>query len=476
MRGHRLTRRNLLQGAMSLLSLPLLSSCAPFRGNSHDSLDKYGGWKKKKFIATGYFRVENDGARWWFVTPRGNAFISFGINHYHMEWWAQTYNRHIWNKKFNARKTFDAKWLSSFRESVIYDLSRLGLNTLGIHTTAPPLTDPPGNSPFPYVAPYEPLLLSHYKNPKAYVYADVFSPEFILTCRNKARNEVRPRSEDPMVLGFAMSDCPPLTDSEADHYGTTTWPRKLRNLPKNAPGKIAYVTTIKQIYPHIQQFNYVYGTQFTDFNSLLLAQNWRADHPPANDAEARDNSLFLKKCVRQYYSVAKSALREYDKNHLFFGDKLNGNSDALDQYLQVVAKYSEVINIQYYAPWQQQKELLTKWLPIVKLPILNGDSSYSSPTELTPSPHGRPHARDQLQRADWTKKFMENALKIPNFVGWHMCGIIDTSKEMPGKENAQHQGLMSVDGVFYAEMEKVITNLASRLYELASENSSNRET
>ena len=71
---------------------------------------------------------------------------------------------------------------------------------------------------------------------------------------------------------------------------------------------------------------------------------------------------------------------------------------------------------------------------------------------------------------------MENALKIPNFVGWPMWGIIDTSKEMPGKENAQHQGLMSVDGVFYAEMEKVITNLASRLYELASENSSNRET
>ncbi len=174
MRGHRLTRRNLLQGAMSLLSLPLLSYCAPFRGNSHDSLDKYGGWKRKKFIATGYFRVENDGARWWFVTPRGNALISFGINHYHMEWWAQTYNKHIWNKKFNAGKTFDAKWLSSFRESVIYDLSRLGLNTLGIHTTAPPLTDPPGNSPFPYVAPYEPLLLSHYKNPKAYVYADVF--------------------------------------------------------------------------------------------------------------------------------------------------------------------------------------------------------------------------------------------------------------------------------------------------------------
>jgi hypothetical protein len=114
---------------------------------------------------------------------------------------------------------------------------------------------------------------------------------------------------------------------------------------------MAYVATIKHIYPSIQKFNSVYGTQFSDFNSLLLAQNWRADHPPASKGEARDNTLFLKKCVNQYYSVAKSALRKYDKNHLFFGDKLNGNSDALDQYLQVVAQYTDVKNFSYVAVW-----------------------------------------------------------------------------------------------------------------------------
>jgi len=41
------------------------------------------------------FRTEHDGERWWLVTPEGNAFISFGVNHYHAGWWAQDYkHRH----------------------------------------------------------------------------------------------------------------------------------------------------------------------------------------------------------------------------------------------------------------------------------------------------------------------------------------------------------------------------------------------
>ena len=45
-------------------------------------LDRFGGWKGKQFEATGFFRTEHDGQRWWLVTPEGNAFLSSGINHY----------------------------------------------------------------------------------------------------------------------------------------------------------------------------------------------------------------------------------------------------------------------------------------------------------------------------------------------------------------------------------------------------------
>ena len=62
-------------------------------------LDRFGGWMGKKFEATGFFRVEKDD-RWWLVSPEGNAFLSFGINHLQAEFWNQDYNRKAWEKRF----------------------------------------------------------------------------------------------------------------------------------------------------------------------------------------------------------------------------------------------------------------------------------------------------------------------------------------------------------------------------------------
>lgn len=67
-----------------------------------------------------------------------------------------------------------------------------------------------------------------------------------------------------------------------------------------------------------------------------------------------------------------------------------------------------------------------------------------------------------------TLAFSEGALARPEFVGWHMCGIIDTWKTMPGKEQKQHQGLMSVTGEFHPEMENTVRQISSRLYDLAT--------
>ncbi len=150
----------------------------------------------------------------------------------------------------------------------------------------------------------------------------------------------------------------------------------------------------------------------------------------------------------------------------FLGDKINANSDTLESILEVTSRHTDVVNYQFYARWDRQKALLDRWAPKVDQPFLNGDSAFTVPTETMPSPYG-PHARDQAERAVWTREFMENALARPEFVGWHMCGIIDTSKEMPGKEQNQHQGLMTTTGVFYPEMERAVRSLSRGLYSIA---------
>lgn len=40
----------------------------------------YGGWKGRRFEATGFFRTEHDGRRWWLVDPDGCGFFSIGLD------------------------------------------------------------------------------------------------------------------------------------------------------------------------------------------------------------------------------------------------------------------------------------------------------------------------------------------------------------------------------------------------------------
>ena len=133
----------------------------PLNNCAFKDRDRFGGWKSKQFKASGFFRTEYDGRRWWLVTPEGNAFISFGVNHYH----AGTNHNLLTGMKFGAEKPFDQNWNKEFRNEALNDLKRLGINTLGIHTDATMLTEPPGHASYPYVAEYTPLKLSHYQNP-----------------------------------------------------------------------------------------------------------------------------------------------------------------------------------------------------------------------------------------------------------------------------------------------------------------------
>ncbi|MEM7602947.1 MAG: hypothetical protein AAF357_16240, partial [Verrucomicrobiota bacterium] len=59
--------------------------------------DQYGGWTGRQFEATGFFRVEKDD-RWWMVTPEGNAFLSFGINHFYPDLFRQPFSKAAWEK------------------------------------------------------------------------------------------------------------------------------------------------------------------------------------------------------------------------------------------------------------------------------------------------------------------------------------------------------------------------------------------
>jgi len=464
-----MNRRNFVKTTATTAAAGMLASSIPgCTGNFlSEEYDKYGGWTGKKLTKTGFFHTEHDGSRWWFVTPEGNAFLSFGINHYHAGWWMQEYNRDHWNKTFGAEKAGDEQWGAGFRKVALADMNRLGINTLGWHTNAPTLTDQPYGAVVPYLRSFKPIVLDHYRHPKAEAFVDVFAPEFEKLCKETAQKVAEPYVDDPMLIGYCMSDCPIFTDKDIHSLGSTSWSRILRNLGAEAPGKQAYVAAMKKQYSTIENFNATYKTNFASWSDLTSAVDWRPNAAPANANEQRDNEVFTLLCVDKYYSVSKTALRKVDPHHLFLGDKLNGNTDNMEKVLEVAARYVDVLVYQFYGSYAQQKTLLDKLTPRVKIPFVNGDIGFSSPSEMMPNPYG-PHAKNQAERAKWLVESANACFARPEFIGWHMCGIIDTWKTMPGKEEYQHQGLMTVTGEFYPEMEKAVKEISSEMYNIAT--------
>jgi hypothetical protein len=214
-------------------------------------LDRFGGWKGKRFKATGFFRVEKDD-RWWLVTPEGNSFLSWGINHLHPDLWKQDYNREAWKKKLGLQSLEGPAFNAALRTWFMGIRDRLGFNTVGVHNSLNIFNKP--QPEMAYMQPIHFVDLPHWKpNIPDSNFLDIFSPEFEQHCDRLAKEIALPIKDDPFLLGYSMTDCTLFTEEDlrertdviggARRKSRIGWPRRLRNMGADAPGKKAYVQT-----------------------------------------------------------------------------------------------------------------------------------------------------------------------------------------------------------------------------------------
>jgi len=469
-------RRDFLKLATAAACGQGIMSAVPAIGASAAvELDRFGGWTGKKFEATGFFRVEK-GERWWLVTPEGNAFLSFGINHLEPNLWKQDYNREAWEKRLGAKASDWKAFSAALRSWYLETCEQYGFNTAGVHTSLPVINTP--EPALPYMQAIHFVDIPHWK-PEIpdENFVDVFAPAFERHCDDLAKKLALPVREDPFLLAYSMTDCTLFTEEDcrerpdviggARRNARIGWPRRLRNLPGDAPGKQAYVKLMQELYRgEIQGFNRTYGTKFDSFDALASAPAWRPHTELSNANETRDNIIFLQAVVDRYYATAKGAIRRYDTNHMFFGDKLNANTDSVDTVLPITSKYTDLVFYQMYARYEVQKPGLDRWHRITGKPSINGDSAFTMVTEHMPRPYG-PVADSLDERAQWTEEFFRNAFARPDFVGWHYCGLIDATNQVPFKKDRQHSGLLDGYGNPYTKLEKTLKACSAQKYAIA---------
>lgn len=443
------------------------------------SRDPFGGWTGRKFKSTGFFRVEKD-ERWWLVTPEGNAFLSFGINHLTPDVFRQKFNREAWQKKLGVEDLDNsAEFAPALRKWFLQTCEDYGFNTAGVHTSLRVINRP--RPAIPYMQPIKFVDTPHWKTEiPDESFLDVFSKEFATRCDNLAKKTAAPLKDDPYLLGYSMTDCTLFTEEDlrerpdviggARRGARIGWPRRLRNLGGDAPGKQAYVETVRDLYQErIEAFNASYGTSFDTFDALAAAVDWRPHTDLSNANETRDNVVFPQACVAAYYEKARDAIRRHDPNHLFMGDKLNANTDSLDTVLSVTSKYTDVLLCQMYGRYEVQAPGLDRWVRAADLPVINGDSAFTIITDTMPRPYG-PVADTLEQRVEWTNEFFRNAFARPEFVGWHYCGLINATNLIARKQARQHSGLLDSYGKPYRELQKALRACSEDIYAIGTRN------
>ena len=441
--------------------------------------DKWGGCPAIRFEATGFFRLEKTD-RWWLVSPDGNAFLSYGLNHVGPRVMTTSYNKQFWAKKFGVDPNAGLEvFRPGFEAKVQSDLKYLGMNSVGCHSS----TGWFSHSFVPYVYTVRAVNICHYMSPtgtrnvgnREEDFLDVFADDFVQHCERIARREVAPRKDDPYLLGYSMTDCPVLTEWEAlprdnnifgvRRPGTPTWPKVLRNLGQNNPGKRVYVETMRRLYHNdIKAFNNTYNTAFQSFDDLLRAVRWRLVADPGNSREARDNREFLVKIVDRCFEVEVAAIRRYDSNHLIFGDKFNGNTDVPDEIVALHGKHFDLMFFQYYANWYDIKRLLNRFQRITGKAAFHGDSSYSVPKKEMPNPYG-PHCVNQQVRAERFRESFQGAFARKDFVGWNWCGWLEYWAAL--RPDKQHSGVQDAFGKWDQPLADEMMKFSRRLYQVA---------
>jgi len=395
---------------------------------------------------TGFVGLENQSGVWWFKSPEGKPFLSIGVNHVEPIYWQSPNNTAFVSENYGdglltPEGTFrdGSPAVEKWARRVGANFRAWGFNTFGFHN--PLLSSLHEAGPFYYVVELDipvpwgwnmsrsELTAAFKKRP-----CDVFGDEFAALIEANAVEFVKPRANDPLVLGYAYTDGPPWTVADdrnpsalqkltAAERTLHPWVLALMSLPDEARGKQAWLTLMKERHPSPEKAGEPYGCKVSSWYELAATTNWTAIADPAKARE--DSQAFLEKIMHQWYAVRKNAIRRQDPNHLILGDKLNMNRDRkfpeqLARSLHIMKDHVDVINIQYYAPFEEQKETLAFLNKESRLPVLNGDTACNPLWEDNPPENTSFYAALGRTYAD----HVEQLFSLPFFIGWHHCGYM----------------------------------------------------
>lgn len=321
------------------------------------------GSSRSKYRA--FYNLAQKNGRWWLVTPEGDHTFSIGLNHVDPAAIRYEASGGIWDSKYGNSME---KWLPKVKQ----DLTDWGFNCLGWDQEVV-LIDPEmhrHSRSFTYEEyqwldmPYFhllPVIESHQWEWETRL-PDITGSAFKDWCDYVAREKCARLKDDPKLVGYFFTDCP-------------AW---------------------------------IHSNENNDWKAPIF-------EPEMENSESGRKEIFDIASV--YYKTVTEAIKRYDPNHLICGDRYEANAPISKSVLRAAMPYVDIFSFQCFGNADHIYEKLSGWGQHLKKPILLADSMISREGN-----HGWPPQEDLTQDDVQYGEIMQSLRKIPECVGFHLCG------------------------------------------------------
>ncbi len=439
-----------------------------------DDWSRYGGWKKKQFNATGFFRTEHDGSRWWLVDPEGYAFYSVGVDVmnpgsegpyegmedlfswmpprdgvYEASYGKRAEQGSVSFLTANLIRAFGSEWESRWQIMTSGLMKQWRFNTIG-NWSNPDFIQA---TDMPFVLPlsgFPETELSLYRD-----FPDVFSPEYDSASVVFAA-QMEAYRDNPFLIGYFLRNEPLWA------FGDNIIASEM--LATNTPSytRRALVAWLRERYQSdAAAFSQAWARPFDAFEALETEAILDAAYLSAR-AET-DLRAFSKVMVNEYLKRPSEALRRVAPNHMNLGIRYAWISSEL---CYEGAAYVDVFSINAYEE-KPDAGVIEEITRRTGKPVMIGEFHHGAIDRGLPSTGIRGVA-SQEDRGIAYRYYVEQGAALPGLVGLHFFQLND--QPVLGRFDGENYniGLVDICNVPYKELTEAATATNGSIYSVAS--------
>lgn len=451
--------------------------------------DKYGGWADGPTVsATGFFRTQKVGGKWWLVTPEGKLFFSMGMDCVNGDgktfvtgrekMFTKLPERNGPSARFYSRVTgvhsgpvkegetfdffqanLDRKYSSGAQRTwlglSLHRLRAWGFNTVG-NWSDPSLY---GNGRVPYVASLG-VGGSHARVASGQDYwgkmHDPFDPQFAEDVRQSVRSVSAKIALDPWCLGWFI-------DNEISWGGGGAEEARcglaLGSLSMDAgvsPAKRAIVALLRERYKDIAVLNNAWGVSLVNWDALDAPVRLTG---PMNEARTRDCRAFVRKFAATYFKTVRDEMKRVAPNHLYLGCRFAWYTPEV---AEAGAEYCDVVSFNIYQPHLDPGR--ASFYASLNKPCIIGEFHFGA-LDRGMFHTGLVSTTSQQERAATYIGYVRSVLDDPSFVGCHWFQYVDeplTGRWFDGEN--YNIGFVTVTDTPYPEMVQAAKRVHGEAY------------